>query len=301
MESVKSQTIKENLSDDSRIGDLKPTANVERLKEVEEIIKSNCPLTASFDVAPLQQPYFTEFTYTNFNNWFYVTTMSPEFNARYTMSMSKLVKTKSSIFTLADKYETNSFDGDLQKSGIDGVVFLPGSNLEKLIDYALLDKVMMDPKNIIKVHPLTNDEMLRRIGMRYGYYRIIGPEFSGVDILKQASKVFYTENSEMGLYANDMGKPAESISRLAINQAGTYFTIYDYINKFSDLTTIKKQQTLWKFFDNYTGILNINDSDEVIEAEIKSYYNTATELRGKYAPVLPKFDYGLWANLSSEK
>ena len=166
MESVKSQTIKENLSEDSRIGDLKPTANVERLKEVEEIIKSNCPLTASFDVAPLQQPYFTEFTYTNFNNWFYVTTMSPEFNARYTMSMSKLVKTKSSIFTLADKYETNSFDGDLQKSGIDGVVFLPGSNLEKLIDYALLDKVMMDPKNIIKVHPLPNDELLRRIGLR---------------------------------------------------------------------------------------------------------------------------------------
>ena len=280
----------DNLPDEDRVSKQNLTYNQKYLKELEKnekLLNDLCPLTTTFDVSPIQNLYFTEYAYTNINKYIMIYGLNYEFNVRYLLKHFKLENKTQTVFddeSIADKY----FLEDLGDTDFSEVIFLPGSNiLTKIVDFDKIDSLMLsNPDILIKPHPITDAEDIRKLGIRYGYYRVIDPEVSGYQVMKNCEKVYYTENSEIGLRAIIEDKRVESVSRTSMNQLCAYFPIYFLLGQFPE----NKKQVIQSFFSGNYGVIDVTEDINVNAKKLESYFETSMKYREKFRPVTLPFN-----------
>lgn len=279
-----------NLPDEDRISNKNLTYNQKYLKALEKnekLINDICPLTTTFDVSPMQDLYFSEYAYTNINKYIIVYAMNYEFNVRFLINHLTPLETDIDLFddeNLNDKYLLE----DLGDTDFEEVIFLPGSNiLGKIVDVDKIDRLVIQNKNIlIKPHPITDSDDIRRLGMRYGYYRIIEPEVSGHQVMQNCKKVYYTENSEIGIKAILKGKETESVSLTSMNQLCAYFPIYSLIDRNKE----NKIQVIKSYFNGDYGVIDVTESLNVNKLKLQKYFDNSMKYREKFYPVIPPFN-----------
>lgn len=261
-----------------------------RLKRCEKILQNISPLPVSYDVCAVQPPYFNEFTYTNIENYVLVAPMNYEMYVRFLVENVELDVNVSEyqVFskdTMKDKYKLL----DLGDTDFEEVVFLPGSNYMFIVDMDKLDMLMhYNEGMLIKPHPITSQEDLKRLGQRYGYHRIIESTVSGYQVLMACDKIYYTENSEIGMRAILNGIKAESIAKTSLNQLCLYFPIYFMLNRHK--TDGDKSLLLKTLFSGSYGIINIDWNKYEIEDKLGHYFSGIMGLRERYKPLTLPFD-----------
>lgn len=200
-----------DIHSETRIGpDLKRASKEDGLLKLEAEFESVTPLPITYDVKPIQTPYFSEFTYFDFlKDGVLFESMNNEVNARI---MEQSVNTGSNdkeiLKTILDNFNDKyNLISEVSNKKLKKIVFLPGSNLRHLVDRSKLDRILFhNPEFMLKPHPITTPEALKDLGNLYGWHRIIDPNESGYSYLKQADVVITTANSELSLVANMMNK-----------------------------------------------------------------------------------------------
>jgi hypothetical protein len=282
-------SIESNGSDFNRIGPNTRSKASQTSILLEEAIKKVSPLPASFDVAPIQQHYFSEFAYYDFFGGLLLGTMSSEITAMLIENSFLEAKEDRQVLSafqekVHDKYE---LDDICIKKGAE-VIFLPGSNLIHAVNREIIDReILRNDKLLIKPHPLTQDDTLRLLGINYGYGRILPPKSSGLAVLKAASKVYVSSNSEIGLAATALGTPIIDITTSRMQPQLAYSAIY---RLFKDGDVAWNQQVLCKLLSSKTsGLLMPWFSD--VDDRAQLYFNSAMHLRRCYKPMYASTAY----------
>lgn len=282
-------TIKDNANDETRIGPHKRSPKSESAILLEELVKKNAPLPTTYDVAPIQDNYFTEFSYLDFNGGLVLQTLSAEVTASI---MEYSIKDVVPDYSLVDKFLQNIHDKYILENvdcpaNITKIAFMPGTNLIHCVNRELLDRELFYHDDLlIKPHPLTSDETLRHYGINYGYARVIDKQVSGMAFLKNAEVVYTASNSEMGLVAVAMKKRLVDMTSLSLQPRLSYSSFYRLFSgdiehnyeTFAKILTSKTSGVLMPFFD---------DNQERIE----SYFSLAMNIRELYRPKYPATIY----------
>ena len=289
---VLNDTVGNNANYEKRVkGTVERQASIaEGLSPVEALIKKHTPLAASFDVGRTQPLYFSEFTYTEFlGNAIYVCPQSSEMAAIVVKKVADSSQPSGDLGALAsnilamtgaqDKYVGLTTDLPQYKS----VILLPGSNvLWKLVDEDMLRRVLHEDREaVIKPHPITSTEDLRKLKLIAGLHRILEPGASGYAVMCNATRVYATSSTELAIYAYLKGKPVYNIGKFLAEYQGAY-------NAFFMLATTtpvrSKDPTLLGVLSNpLSGVFFKNDPN--LENNIIAYFKAVMELREVYAPV----------------
>lgn len=264
------------------------------LGNIEQMVRSMAPLPISYDVARLQPPYFSEFTYTEMLGNMYICPQSSEITARLVLESLK----DESQYTFnvidhieaRDKYELNEVDGPTYKR----VAFLPGSNIfNDAVSRDLLHRAMADFEDlVIKPHPLTNPDHIRWYSGTFGAHRILDPMESGWYYLKHAEEVFVTTTTEMGLYATLDAKPIHNVTRFEYEARGAYNAFY---RPLWNVDTNEAQTLLRRSLNSpLSGFFH--KCDPQLEMKIKKYYELAMLWREFYKPLVFEMTNIDWAS-----
>lgn len=219
-------TLKKEANSEKRIGpENKRSKASESSIQVEEIYLKHAPLPCTFDVSPIQQPYFAEFSYHDVFGGIMGGSMNEEVNARIIeYSIKDAVPDYTEIENLkarlADKYVLSS---TLSEPDAKKIIFFPGSNLLHIVNHEAIDKILYEDESVrIKPHPIMTPDGLRMLGKRYGFWRIIPPSESGIQYLMQCEQVWTTMNSELGMICAAHKIPWIDVSQLAYMPKLTY-------------------------------------------------------------------------------
>ena len=285
MKAPTAQTLKQVGNSEKRIGpDNKRSKASESSIHVEDIYLKHATLPCTFDVSPIQKPYFDEFTYHDVFGGIFGGTMNEEVNARIVESSIKNVEpdfTKKLVNSLNDKYNLNS---KLSESNCKKIIFFPGSNLLHVVNLDLVDKIVYDDDSVrIKPHPIMTQDGLRQLGIRYGYWRLIPPSESGIDYLRQADFVWGTMNSEIGLIAAALKKPYVDVSKLVYMQKLTYATIH---RLFKNNDVEYNHEIITKVLTSKSSGLLMPWHDD-LDQRAKEFFKSAMEIREVFKPSWP--------------
>lgn len=203
-------TLAKNANDENRIGPNKRNEGLFSTAEIEQLLEKTSPLAITCDVRSTHPPYFSEFCYHDVLNGIQLITLSAEVTAR--MSVKAAAMTADKPFPLGevmDKYQLGAPVKKYRK-----VIFLAGSNATNLMDQSKIQKLMVeDDEWVIKLHPVTQEKMIRELASIYGYHRLIDPKISGMEVLKNCEEMATMSTSEMFLLGRMLGKPVINVSR----------------------------------------------------------------------------------------
>jgi hypothetical protein len=288
MKQINVVALKDVHSQTNRIGHNNRNIKSQSSIDVEtKLLEIPSPLPLTFDIRPIHDYYFNEYTYHDVFGGIVLTTMSPEISARIVDHVFHIEDVKiedhckilnENVF---DKYELAETSNPHAKK----IVFLPGSNLMNAVDKEILDRMMFNDESVyLKLHPITSDDMIRQLGIKYGYHRILSPKESGMSYLKQADEIFTTSNSEVGIYAAALGKLFCDITSFECMAELTYWTIIRLFipgkfehNKLVINKVLSSKGSGWL-------MPWMNDTEE----RVKEYYDRSMKLRGYFKPLAPK-------------
>ncbi|WP_162166700.1 hypothetical protein [Campylobacter fetus] len=280
------EKLSDNAAFNERTGNKLKRVNLEHLDRLEGLIKANSPFGASYDVNRTQGLDFCELSYTEiFKNAIYLTPQNTEL--AYKMAflakisyLGDLEKDKQNLLNkiaFKDKYKSAELCGNK----ISSVCFLSGSNaLKRTISISELIKwVHYDENMLIKPHPLTDEKDLNELGVLLGKNRVLKPEISAFDLLKNANRIYSTSSSELGLYAALMGKEVVDITNFVNADETAYAPLYRFINypynkDLSALISVLSSHLSGVFFYD----------DENLEEKLKEYFKALNELKNINKP-----------------
>lgn len=285
MNQIGTISIKNNAGEFKRIGPNKRSVASETAIGIEEVFRKLAPLPTTYDVSPMHQPYFSEFTYFDAFGGIMGATMNEEVNARVVKAAMQSVQHPDTsnitklVAGLHDKYVLKPVEKTYSK-----IVFYPGSNLLHAVDHAVVDRFLFEnPDAVIKPHPVMTDDGLRHIAARYGYYRMVDPKESGVGLLGHAETILYTANSEIGMLAAALKIPAHDCTAMQHFQKMTYAPIYV---QFKNNSVVHNHSVLSALFiAKASGLLMPWMAD--IEERASAYFTEAMKVREFFKPSYP--------------
>jgi len=276
-------SLENNGTDEKRIGPNTRSPKTETAIGIEQLFRKIAPLPISFDISPIQHEYFQEFTYYDIFGGLYCASMNEEVNARilqFSVENSKYLHemVKPLHQMIDDKYILNS---EMSMPQAKKIAFYPGSNLLHIVDHNKLDKILFEDEEIlIKPHPVFTDEGLRIIARRYGYGRIIDPAESGISYLKNATQIYTTANSEIGIAAALMKKPMIDVSTMQYLPKLTYAPIYRLFR--DNQVEHNYEVALRSFMATNSGLVAPFLEDK--EERLHNFCNLAMDVRQVFKP-----------------
>lgn len=275
--------VKDGITDDKRFikavgNELVKKSHIKDLEELEHLIVDNAPLNTNYDLSRPQKAFFDEFGYTEIlGEYIYVYPLSTEVACQLLHQLPsdgdpEAILEKS---TKGDKY-INMKTGDTHKS----VVFLPGSNLiwDQTSKENLYRIMHEDQDAVIKPHPLTNKEDIRKLKLSFGVTRMLDTRQSGFEALVGADKVYVTATTELCAYATLMGKEVNVVGQFFKEYRGTYYPIYLLRNDPNKMA--KAFSTPEK-----TGIFHKDTPKE----KIQEYFNYVMDVRETHRPITSSY------------
>lgn len=291
MKQINVSYLKDVHSSEKRIGHNKRSEKSSQSIEIEKILlELPSPLPLTFDIRPIHDYYYTEYTYHDAFGGILLCTMSPEISARIIDRIfhADEVKIEDHCKKLTDrmfdKYQLTETANKQAKK----IVFLPGSNLLNAVDKELLDRMLFNDDSLfLKLHPITGEEACRNLGIKYGYHRLLAPSESGIAYLHQAEEIYTTANSEMGIYAAALGKKFADITSFECMSGLTYWTV---TRLFLPGKIEHNKQVVNKIFSSVGSGWLLPWVDN-IEERIQEYYSRSMSLRAFFKPLAPKMNH----------
>lgn len=286
------------LTKDTRIGRTNSTtytpAQMVKLNIVEKLFHQNCHLPTRFDLMPCEDWLYPKFfTYTNINKYMFLYTHSFEFNIKFFLNQLATIDWKFTEIDLENIFEEDVIRDKYslqnpEEVDFDTVFFLPGSNLDYVIDYGKISQVMAtNDEAYIKPHPLTSMEHKSILGNMFGWDRIIESNISGHLVMGQTKNVFYTDNSEIGFKAMLMGKNVQDFNVSTLCQPMVYHPFYHILR-----TCGEDANFLINAFFNTSkfGMFNLETSTDTLKNDIVSYLHDLEAFRKRFKPEATVFD-----------
>jgi hypothetical protein len=265
-----------------------------RLEPLEAMIRERAPLPIAYDVTRLHPPYFFEFTYTEMLGCLWVGPQSSEIAAR--MVQAALLDREAWSYepaehlVLRDKY---ALDAGPERPT--RVVFLPGDNM---LDLAAAHDIWLrvvdeDDSVMVKPHPMTSTDFIRRLGRRVGYHRVIEPKASGASLIPGLEHAYVTAATEMGLYAVLNETPVTNITRYAFEPRATYTPFYRLLWR---LAPKARKAALRKAINSpLSGFFDPDDPD--VSTKIDRYFAAAMATREPFRPLVVEIPPDRYADL----
>lgn len=269
-------------NDESRIGPNKrnPKLQYKDLELMLDKVSDELSLPITVDVKQIHPPYFTEVGYQDTLGGITINTLSAEITCRMTEFASGIdTDSQFPVDEVLDKYELRSGQSNYKK-----VVFLCGSNAMEFLDQSKLLKLMTEDEEwVIKLHPVTNQETYRDIASVFGYHRIVPGNWSGMDILKQASMIATVSTSETLVLGRLLGIPVIDLTKYT----NAWLTCY---YRYSRLMTGDNAQDKRLFtnalMSDYSGYLRPSYGLERNEELARLYFKKALELRQQFKQIV---------------
>ena len=257
------------------------------LQPIEAAILEATPLPCTYDVMRMQQPYFHEFTYTELMGGLMLCPQSSIAQAQL-IDMA-LADTATKLLDVAAILETRlAQDGNLDKynldrvsQGYDKIAFVPGSNaFRKFVSRERLARLMWEDQDVfLKLHPLSDQNLVRFLKLEFGAHRLLNPQHSGWDYLTHASDVWCCGTTEMGLYAVYLGKPITNIGNFFSEPQAAFSGLYRSLWHADD-----RRATLLKLLAHpLSGWLHPTDPD--VTNRIETYFAAAWSVRQNNRPL----------------
>lgn len=267
----------------------------ERLGKVEILLRTLCPLPLTYDIGRLQLPYFSEYTYNDSMDAIYVSPQSTEVAARMSAMALEDETHPRFDFTIAfeksrnklnthDKYDLSEPNFEFPKK----VIFPPGSNLfSKMVSRENLYRLMHEDESVmIKAHPLTNNDLLRKLGRDFGYHRLLSPNTGAHAILENVDVMWGTAASEMPIRAALLGKKVLNIGNFFEENQGSHLPINRLLwNKSGEEAKIRATRVLGSPLGGF-----FFPEDPNLESNIKLYFRETMKIRERnktYTYVMP--------------
>jgi len=275
------KTIRDNYKDHDRIGNTPVDEGyLEFQEEVEAWLENNAPLPTTFDVAHCQPPFFSEFTYNDFAGGVWVKSLSAEFNSRYFSQVHQNAERTSEQIPWKEKYALK--DHQKPEKSNRNIIFLTGDNLYDRISWELVDReIYHDDRTLIKPHPLTSDEPLKKVANRYGWHRIIDLNESGYYWYQQASSISTTANSEFFVRSIIDGKIKDCLTKISLIAKASYFPVFHVWKTESNL------QLESLILDERSGIVFPEQDDW--KDRLSSFFQETMQMRTIFQSHVPLF------------
>lgn len=289
------------LTDESRIGKTNDStytpAHLVKLNVIEKMFHKMCHLPTRFDLMSCEEWLYPKYlTYTNINKYIFLYTHSYEFNIKFFLNQLATIDWKfinidlEKIFNsneICDKYKlVNAPEEDF-----DTIFFLPGSNIDYLIDYSKISETLsMNDDALIKPHPLTSAKHLGILGNLFGWDKIIEPNISGYQLVNNCKNVYHTDNSELGLHAYLKGKNVFHFNMPSLCQPMVYHPFYHILRQNKN-NNLDKNGLINAFFNTSKfGMFNLENSMDTIENDLNSFLHDLECFRQRFAPEANLFD-----------
>ena len=213
----------------NRIGDCIHTFEKSRYLDIENKIISVCSkyrieskfnvnfriggIPPATDKKPIVNPDLHAIAYHDVMGGILISSRNAEVTCR---NIDRIVETESIDFnqidvlkqSLKDKYQLSSYNEELPNK----VIFLPGSNLRNIVnEMKIKDAIKQYPNIKIKPHPIQTDIGYNKLKTVYKD-RLIDKDISGVQLLNNCEKIWFTYNSEIGLIATLKNINVENIT-----------------------------------------------------------------------------------------
>lgn len=271
---------------------------------LEAIVREHCPLPVTYDVSKTQPPYFNEFTYGECLGGLMLAPQSCEIAARMTelavnddaghrqFDPLPVILERLATTSTLDKYQLNP----VSRPEVTDVAFVPGTNLFRdIVSREALTRAMFENDAlIIKLHPLTHDQHIRELAGEFGYHRLIDPQESGWAYLSQATRIYATSTTEMGLYASLFNKPVHNISQFMKEHTGAFHQFFRHIGPDPSTSTERLLRVLRSPF---SGVFFPQDPN--VEERISIYLRTVMEVRQAFKPLVYEMSPRQWASVKS--
>lgn len=274
----------------------KRAEHLDRLGPVEDLVHAKSPLAIAYDVNRAQPPFFREFTYTELmGGLIYVAPQSNEVAARVmAYALTKPTDDRfdvASTITLQDKYQLQTVEASPHKR----VAFLPGTNIfDMCVSKETMEREMQKhPDMVMKLHPLTREDTIRKMGISFGYERIIPLGDSAAPYLSGAEVVYSPASSEMGLYAILLGKTVINLTQVGFEARAVYNPIYRLLWDAPD-----PRATLCHLLNSpYSGIYHPDDPS--LGEKMDAFFALALALREPFRPLVKEYEPAGYAALVS--
>ena len=279
MFAINRTTIRDSYRNEDRIGDLQVSDDYLQFQlDVEDFIEKHSPLPVTFDVAQCQPPHYSEYTYTDYAGAVWIKSLSAEFNSRYFMT---LPTDNEGELIFREKYELTELQHEEKDDRT--ILFLAGTNLYEQIAWEIVDRVLyFNDSALIKPHPLTNEEGLKKLGKRYGWHHILGPHDSGYYWFNKASRIYATANSELFVRSMITGKYVDCLTILEKIPRCGYFSFF-ILNK----NGYTGDQIKSVILDKSSGIVFPHQQDW--QERLLSYFEKTMEFRKQFHSHVPVF------------
>lgn len=281
------------LMSDAKVISAKLGGKVERSKrnewccKVEPVVRSLCPFPISYDVSCTQPAGFSEYTYTEFTSGVWVATQSNEINARLMELAARyrpMADSEKFRMSVSDKYSLKPLPE--KWAGSTDVCFMPGTNRIDVASQEIVSRLFFEnDKVVLKPHPITEDSLLKSLGRRFGWNRIVDKDVSGFALLAQCETVYTTSASEMAITGTALGKRVVNVSNFFHEGAGAYHPISKILFKaHRDDGIVAAQEALSSIINcPWSGLIFPWDDD--VDSKLADYYAKSLELRGFYKQV----------------
>ena len=298
MMAINRTTIRDNFKKTERIGET-PVKDeyLEFALEVEQWLESrNAPLPVTFDVAHCQPPFYSEYTYSDFAGGIWVRSLSAEFNSRYFQALFQQDLPKDNVWPVDHRAEGSMTKipwrekYDLKHTGRESkaeknnhnIIFLAGTNLFQNIAWEIVDREIYSfDKTLIKPHPLTNDDGLKKLSKRYGWHRIIDLNDSGYYWYSQAETISTTANSELFVRSIIDGKLKECLTKISTIAKASYFPFF----RMSQLVDYGKEIEE-EILNPWSGFVF---PQQQWKTRLKAYFETTMDFRKRWRSDVPLF------------
>lgn len=276
-----------------RIGDIKKSATLEHLKEVEKYFLTavrKYRIEVSYDVIANELPYFKTLNYTEWAHSFIMHPLQQELRMKQMVDAynDNAEQTIDYVTYFADKIrngQSNKYahiqsEVDKQIKGREFLVVLVGSN--KLKERICLNKLRWirdqhEEDVYFKPHPLTTYQLVGELKDLFGNETVLDRDADMYAYLLKADTVYTSHMSESAVYAVALGKTIEPIDVYNKVEQGSYY----HINKFM-FTSDNPKEWINRTLNSYKcGIINpIVDSKW--KEKIDNYLNYMMNERDKY-------------------
>jgi len=139
------------------------------------------------------------------------------------------------------------------------VVILPGTNLLCRMSMNVI-KGMNKPDVYFKPHPITTEFYIREVEVAVGRDKVINKLASGANIVDNATELWVSRSTELGLYAKLAGKTVHTY-RIEYKNKGSYYGLYDQIHRIEDVLSTAR-----------SGVIFPTDDYEAQIDEFLAYY-----------------------------
>lgn len=165
------------------------------------------------------------------------------------------------LSTKKDKYALFDAEHPAKK-----VVILPGTNLLCRMSMNVI-KGMNKPDVYFKPHPITTEFYIREVEVAVGKDKVINKLASGATIIDNATELWVSRSTELGLYAKLDGKTVHTY-RIEYKNKGSYYGLYEQLDRIEEVLSTARSGVIFPT-DDYEA--QIDEYLAYYEESLKSY------------------------------